>query len=520
MRAFLLALSLILPPSLTAQGLRIAYRVAMPDPASHLYEVALDVDGVRGATLPLQLPVWSPGRYAKMDFARNVQEFRATDGDGRTLRWDKTDGSRWVVQTSGARSVHLRYRVFANMLSGTFSVLDTAHANWNGASLFMYVEGHKPDPVTLDVEVPKRWQIVNGDTRDASQTHFRFENYDRLVDTPTEVAPAVLVDSFVVDGKRYRTMVHHNGPASDAARRRFVRDVEKIVRYENSVFGAPPLEQYTFLFNIGYRGGDGMEHLYSTQIVSSGTWEDSIAVLPGVTTAAHEYFHVWNVKRVRPAALGPFDYTREQYQPSLWVAEGWTQYYGMSALGRAGIVDRDAFYATMAGLVQINLTAPGRKEVSARMASFHAPFWDGAAQPQPNNGSQTFFSYYTKGAGLALYLDLYLRARSANQHSLDDVFNALKRRTWNAPAASYYLQGRGYSERDVELAASEVAGEDLHPWFEQYVGGTDDLDYDALLARAGLHLVRGGEEWKLEEIPGASAAQRTVREGWATGRHG
>jgi predicted metalloprotease with PDZ domain len=516
-RALFVLLSLIAAQSLSAQPLRIAYRLAMPDPASHLYDVSVDVDGARGRTLPLQLPVWSPGRYAKMDFARNVQEFRATDGSGRALRWDKTDGSRWVVQTGGATAIRLRYRVFANALSGTFSVLDTAHANWNGASLFMYVEGHKPNPVTLDVAPPAGWQIVNGDTRAANQTHFRFENYDRLIDTPTEVAPAVLLDSFVVDGRRYRTMVHHNGPAAPADRERFVRAVEKVVRYENSVFGAPPLEQYTFLFNIGYGGGDGMEHLYSTQIVKSTPWNDSLDVLSALSTAAHEYFHVWNVKRVRPAALGPFDYTREQYQPSLWVAEGWTQYYGMTAPGRAGVVDREAFYAAMAGLMQNNLTAPGRKEVSARMASFHAPFWDGAPQSQPNNGSQTFFSYYTKGAGLALYLDLYLRAKSSNRRALDDVFNTLKRRTWDAPSTSYYLQGRGYTERDVELAASEVAGEDLHPWFERHVGGTEDVDYDAVLARAGLRLVRG-EKWMLEELPDASAAQRAVREGWATGR--
>ncbi|HEU4720377.1 MAG TPA: hypothetical protein VFS59_03370 [Gemmatimonadaceae bacterium] len=518
--ATLAILALAAPATIAAQAApAIAYRLAMPDPASHLYEVALDVDGVRGASLALQLPVWSPGRYAKMDFARNVQEFRATDAAGRPLRWDKSDGSRWVVATAGARSVRVRYRVFADMLSGTFSVLDTAHANWNGASLFMYVEGHKPAPVTLDVEPPKGWQVINGETRTPNQTRFRFANYDLLIDTPTEVAPGVLLDSFVVDGRRYRTMVHHNGPVPAAARERFVRDVEKIVRYENSVFGAPPLEQYTFLFNIGYRGGDGMEHLYSTQIINAGTWSDSVAVLPGLGTAAHEYFHVWNVKRVRPVALGPFDYTREQYQPSLWVAEGWTQYYGLAALGRANVVNREAFYGTMAGLIQSNLTAPGRKEVSARMASFHAPFWDGATQPQPNNGSRTFFSYYTKGAGLALSLDLYLRAKSGNQRSLDDVFNALKRRSWNAPAASYYLQGRGYTERDVELAASEVAGEDMHPWFERYVGGTDDVDYDALLARAGLRLVRD-ESWRIEELPDASPAQRAVREGWATGRRG
>jgi predicted metalloprotease with PDZ domain len=271
--------------------------------------------------------------------------------------------------------------------------------------------------------------------------------------------------------------------------------------------------------NLGYPGGDGMEHLYSTQIINSRPLVDSLTILPGLTTAAHEYFHVWNVKRVRPAALGPFDYTREQYQPSLWVAEGWTQYYGLAALGRAGIVDSDAFYATMAGVIQANLTAPGRKEVSARMASFHAPFWDGAPQAQPNNGSQTFFSYYTKGSGLALYLDLYLRAKTENRRSLDDVFASLKRRSWGAPNASYYLQGRGYTERDVELSASEVAGEDMHVWFDRYVGGTEDLDYDALLARTGLRLVRG-DVWKIEELPTASEAARIVRQGWVTGRRG
>ena len=137
-----------------AQQLRIAYRIAMPDPASHLYDIAMDVDGVRGATLPLQLPVWSTGRYARMDFAKNVQEFRASSGDGKTLTWDKTNGSRWVVRMGGAKRVHLTYRVFANQLSGTFSVLDTAHANWNCAGLFMYVEDRKANPVTLTIVPP------------------------------------------------------------------------------------------------------------------------------------------------------------------------------------------------------------------------------------------------------------------------------------------------------------------------------------------------------------------------------
>jgi predicted metalloprotease with PDZ domain len=519
--AVLAALATSAPFAAPAQSTsrpRIAYRIAMPAPASHLYEIEMDVDGVPGRTLALQLPVWSPGRYAKMDFAKNIQDFRATDAAGKALRWTKSDGSRWVVTTNGAPA-RIRYRSFDNQLSGTFSVLDTAHGNWNGASLFMYVEGHKQNPVTLGITPPAGWHIINGDTRTADQRDYRFENYDRLIDSPTEVSPNFMVDSFYVDGRKYRTMVHHNGPPPAGVRERFVRHVEKVVRYQNSVFSAPPLEQYTFLFHIGYAGGDGMEHLYSTQVIDSRAWADSFAVLPGLGTGAHEYFHVWNVKRVRPAALGPFDYSREQYQPSLWVAEGWTQYYGLVSLHRAGITDREQFYGSMANVIRQNLTAPGRKEVSPRMASFHAPYWDGAVQQQPTNGGQTFFSYYTSGSGRALYLDLYLRAKSANRLSLDDVFDTLKRRTWNAPKATYYLQGRGYTELDVERAASDVAGEDLHPWFDRYVGGTEDLDYDALLARAGLRLVRG-DRWRIEEAADATPAQRAIRDGWVSGRRG
>jgi predicted metalloprotease with PDZ domain len=414
------------------------------------------------------------------------------------------------------------YRVFANApMSGTFSVLDTLHANWNGPSLFMYVDGHKQDPVSLAVDAPPNWTIINGDVTRPGQRLFHFPNYDVMVDTPTEVAPSgsLLLDSFVVDNRLYRVMVHHNGPVLQTAHERFVRDVESIVRYENSVFGPPPLEQYTFMFNIGFPGGDGMEHLYSTQIQSSRTWTDTAKILPGIGSAAHEYFHVWNVKRVRPAVLGPFDYTTEQYQPSLWVAEGWTQYYGVVTLRRAGMDDTDAFYRRMAAIIRANLTAPGRKEISARMASFHAPFWDGAPQVQPTNLANTFFDYYTKGAGIAAYLDLYIRNRSNNARSLNNAFNNLKRRSWDAPKASYYLQGRGYTEDDVEKAVSDAAGTNMHDWFERHVGGTEDMNYDEALGWAGLRLVRDGEQWRIEENSDVTPAQLKVRLGWITGRH-
>jgi predicted metalloprotease with PDZ domain len=508
------------PRLASAASYDIAYRIAMPDPATHFFDVTIAIGNVADSVVRLQMPVWSPGRYARFDFARTLQDLTITGPNNTPLAWTRENGSLWRVTLGGARSMTVHYRVFANTLSGTFSVLDTAHANWNGASVFMYVVDHKPDPVTLHVDLPAGWHIVNGDARVNDQIDYRFENYDRLIDTPTEVAPGLMVDSFNVDGRLYRTMVHHNGPSTAAQRRRFVGDVEKIVRYENSVFGPPPLQMYTFVFNIGYAGGDGMEHLYSTQIINRNPWRDQDALLAGVGTAAHEYFHVWNVKRVRPMALGPFDYTREQYQPSLWVAEGWTQYYGQVALYRAGVLQQSGFYPMVANsIIKWNLTDPGRKEVSARMASFEAPFWDGA-QPGFAVNPGSFFSYYTKGAGLALYLDLFIRSRTQNARSLDDAFRNLRRLSWEQPNASYYLQGRGYTEGDVERAVSEAAGTDMHDWFTRHVGGVEDPEFDQVLADAGLRLVRNGEEWAIEEMPNATAVQLRVRAGWLSGRTG
>jgi predicted metalloprotease with PDZ domain len=457
-----------------------------------------------------------------MDFARNVQEFRAENGEEQPLAWEKEGGSRWRVVASGAARVRVRYRVFANDLSGTFSVLDTAHANWNGAGLFMYVVGHKPDPVRLAVAAPDGWSLMNGDADTPAQREFRFENYDRLIDTPTEVGPSFMVDSFRVDGRLYRVVVHHNGPPPAGARARFVRDVQRIVAYENRVIAPPPLERYTFLFNIGYPGGDGMEHLYSTQIINSRPWTDSAQFLPGITTASHEYFHTWNVKRVRPAALGPFDYTEAQHQPSLWVAEGWTQYYGDVGLHRSGIADKAWLYGALASRISYVSESPGRTERSARQASFDAPFFDGAAEPMRTNAANTFVTYYYKGEALAMLLDIEIRARSGNARSLDDVLRLLKSRTWDAASTSYYLQGRGYTEADVERAVSDVAGADFHPWFERYVGGVEDLPWTETLARAGLSLTiatdgGGQRRYTLGEAANATAEQVAVREGWLSG---
>jgi predicted metalloprotease with PDZ domain len=498
----------------------IAYHLDASDTSGHRYDVRMDVGRLRGDTLELQLPVWSPGRYANMGFARNLRGFTATAGNGTPVAFDRVNGSLWRLYPGAARSVRVTYQMYSNTLSGTFSVLDTAHANFNGPSLFMYVVGHKPDSVRLTVATLPGWQLINGESGSVAQRDFGFENYDRMVDTPTELAPRVVADSFRADGRLYRVLVHHNGP-EHGQRQRFVRDVEKIVRYENRVISPPPLERYTFMFHIGYEGGDGMEHLYSTQIISSTPWSDTATVLSGISTAAHEYFHTWSVKRIRPVALGPFDYSTVQWQPSLWVAEGWTQYYGQIGLLRAGVVDRASYYETLGRVIQVNSQQPGRSYVSARMSSFLAPLWDGAPPPMEADRRGSYISYYTKGDALALLLDLEIRSRSGNTRSLDDALRLLEKRTWDAPSTSYYLQGRGYTEKDIEEVVSEAAGADMHDWFERYVGGVEELPFARTLALAGLAVSSRGSgedsEYVVEELPNATAAQLRVRVGWLNG---
>ena len=465
----------------------------MPDPGAHYFEIELRITGIHSDSLDVQLPVWSPGRYARMDFARNLQRFAVADRAGKPITVEELNGSRWRLRTRGRADARISYRIFANTLSGTFSVLDTAHANWNGGSLFVYVDGHKQDPVHLSVVAPSGWRVMNGAAADFEQREFDFPNYDELIDTPTEVAPAISLDSFSVDGRLYRVMLHHNGPLDSALRMRFVRGIEKIVKQENLVIAPPPLAMYTFVSNAGYKGSDGMEHVYSTQIITPHALVDTAAVDDFLGYASHEYFHVWNVKRIRPTLLGPFDYTSERYEPSLWVAEGWTEYYGILTLERTGITTPSQFFATLGEDITYDLTRPARTWMSAREASMRAPFFDGAAQPMAVDAPSDFISYYTKGEGLALLLDIEIRTRTNDTRSLDDALRALKKRSWDAPRSSYYLQGRGYTELDVEKAVSEAAGTDLHDWFARYVGGTEELPFAESLEKVGLTLTKTGD---------------------------
>ncbi|MBA2338982.1 MAG: M61 family metallopeptidase [Pyrinomonadaceae bacterium] len=498
----------------SAAPYKIEYHLAMQYPNTHLFKVNVFVE-VPAATehVDFQMPRWSPGRYAVFDFAKNVQEVGARAERlplSRGLRAEdertplRLDDQTWRVETSGGnRIVRFAYHVFANDLSGTFSQLNSTHANFNGASVFMYVVDHKQDPVELIITPPNGWRVANGymdkarvvTTQGAGGFVLQnFANYDLMIDTPTEVAPEFTTDEFRVDGKLYRVVVHSFG-AEAGKRPALVRDIEKIVRAETAMWGAPEFDSYTFLIHFAAddRSGDGMEHLTSTNIIETGALADEGMYEDTLDTVAHEFFHVWNVKRLRPVGLGPWDFTRPANTRGLWIAEGFTNYYGHLMQRRAGLWTDAQLLATLSRYIGTVESAPGSRLRSAEELSVIAPLVDGAQHAQRTNLANTSIPgyYYSKGEVLALTLDLLIRNRTNGKRSLDDVMRAMYEEFYlRSPKETYYLRGRGYTNEDFARKTSEVTEVDFSDFFRRHVRGVEPPPYDEALSSVGLKLAR------------------------------
>ncbi len=509
-----------------SSALQLEYRLTLTHPNLHLVNVEITARQVSGDSLDFVMPAWSPGRYAIYDFAKNVQEFTAWGGQGQALPWRSLDKQTWRVDLrQGGGVVKVRYRVFANDLNGSFSQFDPTHANLNGPSIFMYVAGHKPNPLTLAVDAPKDWQLISGSSDSTSGRTFQVANYDRLVDTPLEVCAETKLARFQERGKTIRVAVHsYDDENTDTTK--LLEGLQKIVHTEMALMPAPDFEHYTFIFHFApdISMGDGMEHLNSTQIILRGSLSGTLD--EALENAAHEFFHLWNVKRLRPAELGPFDYTREVYTPSLWLAEGVTTYASYLSLLRSGLWTRQQFLGRLSDEIRALEDAPGRMLMSAESSSFHAWFYDRAPQMQETNFANSTISYYNKGALLGMLLDLEIQARTQGAKSLLDVLSSLYHKFYEAPPANYYGPGRGYEEQDILEAVNEVTGSDFTAFFDSYVRGTAPLPCATVLAAAGLALRTGVPEGSPPSIGIASLPDNrgvkvaAVRPGGAADRAG
>jgi len=493
--------------------LKIQYRLAMPHPSSHLFEVSIEVDIPSQAKihyLDFQMPKWSPGRYAVFDFAKNVQEVNAEVGcltqyDEHGIALPKNcptsvvpvlrvDDQTWRPDLDGNRgaTLTLNYKVFANNLSGTFSELDPRHANFNGGCVFMYVVNHKQDPVALSIDPPKDWRIVNGRTDRRGQREWQFANWDIMIDTPTEIGPEWTEDDFKVGGKEYHVVVHSLGNEG-GKRRALVRDIEKIVKAETAMWGPPEFDSYTFLvhFAADGRSSDGMEHLTSTQVIMPGSLADAGMYEEALDAIAHEFFHVWNVKRLRPVELGPWDFTRPAHTRGLWIAEGITNYYGHLMQRRAGLWNDAQLWNRLLQQITEIENSPGSRLMSAEESSLSAPFIDDAPHAQQTNLANSSVSYYPKGEILGIVLDLLIRGKTNGKASLDEVMRRMYQEFYlKGPNATYYLRGRGFQNEDFEHMVSEVAGTDMSDFFKRYVRGVESPPYEEAFAQVGLRFVR------------------------------
>ncbi|MDQ3668440.1 MAG: PDZ domain-containing protein [Acidobacteriota bacterium] len=474
----------------------IAFTVSMPKPHTHMLQVEVRVKRGAGVEAPpaevLVMPVWTPGSYLVREFARHVQDFVAVDANSGALHWEKINKNSWRVATNGSRDWRATYRVYANELTVRTNQLNSDHAFWNNAALLMYLEGFLKSPSTLQILAPQPWKVATGlPPAPGPKNTFHAENFDILYDSPVEVSSFKTL-SFDVKGVPHRIVIDGEGNYEPERMR---RDVQKIVEASIELMGGEiPYKDYTFILHLRANTGGGLEHLNSTALGwRRFNFKPEAGYRSFLALVAHEFYHLWNVKRTRPDTLGPFDYTRENYTKLLWVAEGITSYYQNIILRRAGIITDKEFLADAAKSFQDLQKIPGRKVMSAEEASFDS--WIKYYR-QDANSVNSQVDYYDKGAILGLLLDLEIRQISKGTKSLDDVMRHL----YN----EFYKKDRNYTPADFQKVSELMAGASLEDFFARYVRGREELDYDASLVAAGLVL----------DTTGGTGAQKPVQKAY------
>ncbi len=466
------------PPAPDRSPDMIRYEVSLADRQAHRVHVRMTVD-VAGGTLSLGLPVWTPGSYLVREFSRHVLDLSATDAAGAPLPVTKRDKNTWDVQAGAARRVHVDYELYANERSVRTSHVDADHAFLSPAATFLFVRGPDGRPLAVEhgvsVAAPDGWQVFT--SLPARGDAFVAPDYDALVDAPIEVGPHRVL-TFEHDGVPFRIVLAGAGELDED---RLRDDVSRIVAEVAQVFGHQPYRDYTFLFELVDTGGGGLEHADSSVCMVSrwdlGKKKEYRNVLGLV---AHEFFHAWNVKRFRPAGLGPFDYDRENYTRDLWVAEGITSYVDDLAVLRAGFFEKPGDYLERVGQACKELAElPAARRMSLARASQDT--WIKFYRPDENSRNSSV-SYYSKGALVALQLDLRIRRLTGGTRTLADVL----RLGWER----YTARGQGYPAGALQALASETARADLAPYFAAFVDGTEPLAPDEDLAFVGLRLSR------------------------------
>ncbi|HET6178307.1 MAG TPA: PDZ domain-containing protein [Candidatus Sulfotelmatobacter sp.] len=484
----------------------VHYELSFEQPNTHLMDITIHTGELDGKTVRFALPYWAPGVYIAEEFAVNVQGFRATDDAGALLAWHKAeDGQTWEVDLAGRTSVVIHYQIYANGMPFRGAQYNEHHASLTGAAVWMYMVDGKNRSAELTIDrsrLPASWKIATG-MQNRSLNQYGAADYDWFADCPVEISDFAEKD-FTALGTNYHVVVDDQIGKKDFTQ--FTQDLQRIVEKGVVPILAPvvapplpaPFSEYWFLIHVnpGFGGvGAGVEHLTSTMIVIGSDWDDHSSTSHDsmgdlytykLDLVAHEFFHAWNVKRLRPRPLGPFDYSRPVHTTSLWISEGLTDYFAAIAMLRAGYYKPQDYLDLTARVITGFEQDPGRSERSIADTSWDTWFGfagAGAGGFGPrfsNNLANTNYSYYDGGHILGLLLDLEIRHVTGNRQSLDDWLRLMYQR--------YALPKPGFEPEDAVRAATEVAGTDMSEFFRRYVSGKDPLPHEKDLSYAGIRV--------------------------------
>ena len=419
------------------------------------------------------MAVWTPGSYLVREYERHVEGLTATGEGGRALAVVKPAKNRWRIATGGAATVTVRYRVYGREMTVRNNWIEAGFAMLNGAPTFITLAERTPRPHEVTIEPPPAWQAsATPLVPVAGRAHsYRADDFDTLVDSPIIVGNPV-VRTFEVDGKAHHLVLEGDPSLFDADRA--AADVQKIVEAGRGVMGRLDYPHYFFL-NMVTESGGGLEHKNAFLTMSSRfTTRTRRAYVNWLNLVGHEYFHNWNIKRLRPIELGPFDYERENYTKSLWVGEGFTDYYGALLVRRAGLQTEAEYFDELSNAIEQVQMRPGRAVQPVDMASFDT--WIKQYRPDENSPN-TSIDYYSKGAAIAFMLDAKIRKATGGAKTLDTAMRLAYER---------YSGATGYTPEQFQQTMGETAGVDLGAWFADVVSGTTELDFTEALDFYGL----------------------------------
>ena len=453
----------------------MAFDVTMNDPDSHRFHVSINYIHQGNNSVDLKMPVWTPGYYQLMNYASFVENFAVTDKSGQSLLWEKASNSTWRIQTNKITDLRISYDVRAERRFVASNYLDKQEGYISPAGVFMYVADQLQQPVTVTIHPYSDWKpiVATGlDSVSGKPRVFTAPNFDTLYDSPILMGQLEQLPSFTVGNAPHYFVGYTLG---DFDRRQFITDLQKIVEASTNIIGDIPYKHYTFLA-IG-PGGGGIEHLNSTSIsFSSNGLNTPQGKLRMYRFLTHEYFHHYNVKRIRPVALGPFNYDQENRTNMLWVSEGFTVYYEYLILRRAGLMTTDDVFNALKTTLSAYENKPGHLFQSATQASYET--WSDGPFGRTGDDAYKTISYYDKGAMLGLLLDLAIRHETTNKKSLDDVMRRLYREY-------YQTKKRGFTDKEFQTVCEETAGHSLSELFS-YASTVKPINYPKYLAYAGL----------------------------------